>query len=91
MVAEQREDIAAVVAEGIELGLALFVLLHLVVGKQAADAVKAAQILPCRGNHHSQHDHERKHDRQHPFAAARSRLRAADLLADILFLSAVSH
>ena len=91
MVAEQREDIAAVVAEGIELGLALLVLLHLVVGKKAPDAVKAAQILPRRGDDYCQHDHERKDDRQHPFAAARRGLRAADLLADILFLSAVSH
>ena len=93
MVAEQREGIAAVVAEGIELSLALLILLHLIVGKQAADTVETAEILPRRGNDHRQHDHEREHDGKHPLAAAAARrgLRASDLLADILFFSAVSH
>ena len=94
MVAEQRKGVAAVIAEGIELDLSLLILRDMIVGEQAAHTVKAAQILPRRGNDRRQHGNEHQKHHQYalqPAAAARRGLGAADLLADILFLSSVSH
>ena len=95
MVAEQRKGVAAVVAERVHLHLALLILRDLIVGEKAAHTVKAAQVLPRRGDDHGQHDHKRQNHHQRPLelaaGAARGRLRAPQLLACSLFLFEIIH
>ena len=94
MIAQQRENIAAIVAESVQLRLALLVLRDLIVGKQALHAVEAFQILPRGGNYHRQHDKQREQYAQRAAkaaAAARCRLRPPEFLAGQIVLFPIIH